>query len=292
MSFSRTSSGLSNMAIFCGADFIVFTEGGSKSFTSEDALNGNFNTLSVDIKFWSAVFKKYGFKKRVHFRALGSKTSAHDLALKAKNLEISNILVVRDSDLDVFLQGKIESPFVLYTYGYSWENDTWHKNSIISQIENFNMCLELPDGCLESVDMSLSTLDKYARRLLSLELIYRKNGLKFITECTGDQFINSRTKPILKPGPFLRLLRKNKGKIIRPAKNDMAINLENALRYCYGKLYESLCYNALCYACKNYLGIKSIPKDLIIAAMIERFKDLHDDKIDEYYQNMINNIND
>ncbi|WP_213733627.1 DUF4435 domain-containing protein [Citrobacter europaeus] len=291
MSFSRTPSGLTNMATFCSADFIVFTEGGSGSFTAEEALDGNFNTMSVDIKFWSTVFNKYGFNKRLHFRALGSKTSAEELALKAERSEVSNILVVRDSDLDDFLQRKIDSPFVLYTYGYSWENDTWHKDSIISQIECFNMSTALPENCRESIDKSFSALDKYARRLLLLELIFRKNGLKFITECTGEQFINNRSQPILKSEPFLRQLKKNKDKIVRPVNNTFTINIDSAVRYCYGKLYECLGYNALCYVCKTYLGIKSLPKQLITSAMIERFAKLEDHRIDQHYQGMINRLN-
>ncbi|HCI6149224.1 TPA: DUF4435 domain-containing protein, partial [Klebsiella quasipneumoniae subsp. quasipneumoniae] len=208
MSFSRTTSGLSNMALFCGADFIVFTEGGSKSFSTEDALTGNFNTESVDIKFWAIVFKKYGFNKRLHFRALGSKTSAEELAQKVANLEVSNIIVVRDSDLDDFSNHKIHSPFVLYTYGYSWENDTWNIKSIISLVASYNMSIDLPQVCLESIHKTFSSFNKYARRLLLLELIHRQNGIKFITECAGEQFINNKSQPNLKPQPFLRLLRK------------------------------------------------------------------------------------
>lgn len=279
------------MAIFCSADFIVFTEGGTDSFTAEEALDGNFNIRSVDIKFWSTVFNKYGFNKRLHFRALGSKTSAEELAIKVERSEISNILVVRDSDLDDFFNRKINSPFVLYTYGYSWENDTWHKDSILSQIECYNMSTELPENCLEPIDKSFSDLRKFARRLLLLEIIFRKNGLKFITECTGEQFINNKSRPGLRSEPFLKLLKKNKDKIERPANNDVMINIDSAIRYCYGKLYECLGYNAICYVCKTHLGIKAIPKQLITSAMIERFAYLQDVEIDNHYQGMINNLN-
>lgn len=290
MIFSRTSSGLSNMARFYNADLIVFTEGGTNSFSSQEALDGNFNINSVDIKFWSTALKKYGLDNKLHFRALGSKTSAEELALKVANLEIRNVLVARDSDLDDYFNRKIDSPFVLYTYGYSWENDAWHKDSVVAQLEVFNMSIHLPAPCLESIYKFFSDFNRYARRLLLLELIYRKNGLEFITSCTSEQFINSRSRPMLKMNALFRLIQENKEKVIRPAKNDIVFNLQDAVRFCYGKLYECLAYSALCYVSKTYLGIKSIPKAIIIPAMIERFSSLRNDEIDQYYQIMVERL--
>lgn len=290
MNFSRTASGLSNMAQFCGAEIIVFTEGGSTSYTTHEALNGNFNTHSVDIKFWSAALKKYGFNKKLHFRALGSKTSAEEIAIKVANLEVKNVIVVRDSDLDYFLGSKIDSPYVLYTYGYSWENDVWHKNSLISQVISFNMSVDLPEPCIELINKSFSTLDNYAKRLLLLELIHRKNGLSFITSCTGEQFINSRSQPNLKMSSLLKLLREKKEKITRPAKGNANFNLQDAIRYCYGKLYECLAYNVLCYVSKTQLGIRTIPKAVITSIMIDKFSVLQDPNIDHYYQQMIDRL--
>ena len=56
MAFTRTKSGLSNLAQFHGADVILFTEGGVQSFTFEDVCNGRFNEAAIDIKFWSAIY--------------------------------------------------------------------------------------------------------------------------------------------------------------------------------------------------------------------------------------------
>ena len=56
MSFIRTKSGLSNLAMFYGVDLMVFTEGGSESFTYDEVIKGKFNGQSVDIKFWSSIF--------------------------------------------------------------------------------------------------------------------------------------------------------------------------------------------------------------------------------------------
>ena len=51
MAFTRTSSGLTNLAQFHGVEFIVYTEGGDKSYTLEEVINGKFNKSSIDIKF-------------------------------------------------------------------------------------------------------------------------------------------------------------------------------------------------------------------------------------------------
>lgn len=290
MEFSRTPSGLSNMALFCGADFVVFTEGGSTSYNINDVINGNFNTNSVDIKFWDIALRKYGFNRSLHFRALGSKTCAEEIAIKVANSEISNVIVVRDSDLDVFLGLKIESPFVLYTYGYSWENDVWQKKSVQSQVEKLNTSTSLTQDCLNSLHDSFSVIDKYAKRLLQVELIYRRNGVKFITTCTGEQFVNNRSQPNVKMKEVLKLLRKSEGGIARPAYTGVNFNLKEATRFFYGKLYECLAYNVLCFVCKSHFGIKSIPKSLITPIMIDAFSDLDDHDINEYYINMISNL--
>ncbi|ELY5849557.1 DUF4435 domain-containing protein [Cronobacter turicensis] len=290
MSFSRTSSGLSNMARFYGAEIVVFTEGGTSSFSAKEALEGNFNINSVDIKFWSIALRKYGFNKKVHFRALGSKTSAKEIALKAANKEIHNVLVARDADLDIYLQCNIDSPFVLHTYGYSWENDVWHTKSLLAQIETLCMSQNLPDECQKAVDETLAHFHNYARRLFLLELIYRKNGQRFITALTGEYFLNCRSQPALKMGSILKLLRDNKDKVARPVRVNSLVNLQDAVRFCYGKLFECLSYSVLCYVAKTHLGFKSIPKALITSTMIERFSALRDDDIDEYYGTMINNL--
>ena len=63
MSFTRTNSGLSNLALFHGVDLIVFTEGGEESYSYEDVLASKFNERSVDIKFWSGIFSKHNFQQ-------------------------------------------------------------------------------------------------------------------------------------------------------------------------------------------------------------------------------------
>src|SRR6185437_15614878 len=124
MSFHRTPGGLFNLRYFLKVDGVIYVEGG-ESFTAEQIMNGSYTAESHDIHFWRTVFRACGSSLKLAFRAVGSKTNLQKLARLVDNGEVTGTLVAMDRDYDHLFGNKISSPQVLYTYGYSWENDVW-----------------------------------------------------------------------------------------------------------------------------------------------------------------------
>ena len=136
MSFTRTSSGLGNQYFFYDVDAVVFTEGGDVSWTFEDIRNNEFNENSVDILFWKKLFQSFKSDLNLKFKAVGSKTTVSAIALEIKSKNLNTVIAAMDSEFDHVHNHCIVHPNVLYTHGYSWENDVWDSSIIVSLLEN------------------------------------------------------------------------------------------------------------------------------------------------------------
>ncbi|HCF5363401.1 TPA: hypothetical protein NIG71_005952 [Pseudomonas aeruginosa] len=290
MSFTRTKSGLSNLGIFYGSDLIIFTEGGKKSFTKEEVEAGQYNTISIDIKFWKSVLEAHGLERTVSFRAVGSKTCSKSICEKIITGQAKNIAVAKDSDLDEFLGLKQRSPYILYTKGYSWENDVFSKDLVSEQIESLALLDNIPDEISKLIEQCYSDYENVGTRLAKLEIIFRKHGIKFISEFNGERFINSKAKPKINIQQVKQLIEQNKEKIQRP------VSLPPGTKICaytniYGKLLESLAFAVICFISKKYLQIKDIPKEIIGISMLEKYKNKITAHPDTYYTQIVSELN-
>ena len=290
MAFTRTSSGLTNLAQFHGVEFIVYTEGGDKSYTLEEVINGKFNKSSIDIKFWSTIFIKHDFNRDFQFRALGSKSVTNNICEMIENGNVRNIIVARDSDLDDFIGEKFFSPYILYTRGYSWENDVYEQELVKQQIHALLMRAELDEEYIRIVDDSYRHFKLNLGRLLRLELIYRMHGMKFITSMNGERFIDGRTLPKLKINQVRQLLREHRDGIQKPFYLDNIDLAQCPFRYCYGKLQEALAQSVISYVVGKLEGRKSVNKENIIMAMIERYQNNVAIESDQYYEQIIGDL--
>lgn len=290
MSFTRTNSGLTNMALFHGVDIIVFTEGGEASFSFSDVVQGKFNETSVDIKFWSGIFETYNFDKTVEFRALGSKTSTNKICELIYNKKINNVVVARDSDLDDFTNNKITSPLILYTKGYSWENDIYQKEIVQEQIKSMLFTHDIKQEYIDIIEDSYKRFYNQSLRLLKIEVLFRTNGIRLITACNGERFINGKSIPYLNKTQILSLVREKKSALERPANlSTIPIN-KCPITFSYGKLIEALALANITYIIGKLEGMKSLPKDLIVSSMIDRYFRKSEKSKDSYYSQLIDNL--
>ena len=123
--FQRSNSGLNNQHLFYGVDYVAYTEGGD-SLSFEKVLNGEFNDSSIDKLFWEFIVKNYS-NKSFKFKPIGSKSTLKLLLDKFMRDNISHNLICTDSEFDEVFNDKIDSDKIIYTYGYSWENDVGTK---------------------------------------------------------------------------------------------------------------------------------------------------------------------
>src|SRR5665213_77182 len=123
MSFQHSPAGLSNLHIFSRVDAIVFVEGG-ESRSIADVRSGKFDSISSDVAFWQRCFSELGPPIKLQFRAVGAKPTLLDLAREVAQ-GVTGVYVAMDRDFDHLMGQAIRAPGVLYTFGYSWENDVW-----------------------------------------------------------------------------------------------------------------------------------------------------------------------
>lgn len=290
MSFTRTRSGLSNLHLFYDSDWIVFTEGGTQTLTLEEVEKGEYNKSSVDIKFWKNVLEIYGFDKKINFRAIGSKTASESICEKIVNGEINNIIVAKDKDLDHYCGNMFNSPFILYTKGYSWENDVFIQDLTSEQIESMLLMSEVPEEINTIIHTSYSKFERVGKSLAKLEIMFRQNGIRFISNINGERFFNSKKSPFINSEQILSVLKEKKEQLKKPRTVtcdgvDICPYFSN-----YGKLLEALSITIISYVCRNFCNHKSIPKDIITTAMLERFFHKLRHSRDTYYYNLVSNL--
>jgi protein involved in ribonucleotide reduction len=290
MSFTRTNAGVSNLHLFYDAEIIIFTEGGAKSFSADEIENDQYSTSSTDIKFWGSVLKFNGYDKKIQFRAIGSKTSSKSICNKIINGEVRNVAVAKDRDLDQYISGLVDSPFILYTKGYSWENDVFTKDLTMSQIKNMLFEPDLNEEIISIINSSYDDFRFYGKHLIRLEIIFRKNGVKFISDFNGERFINLNNFPVIDRKQVKKVLSSKKEGIVRPVVSGLNTTSICPFLSNYGKLIEALSIAVIRYICKKYSTHKFIPKLMVEASMIERFAQKMSMEKDYYYFRIVNRL--
>jgi hypothetical protein len=124
--FTRTPPGLSNQSAFLGVDIVVFTESGSRTLSITEVEQGLQNGETPDSAFWRAVIETYSPQNRTfHLKTVGSKHTVRAIANMVATGQITKVAAAMDRDLDHFRGTNITHTNVIYTRGYSWENDIW-----------------------------------------------------------------------------------------------------------------------------------------------------------------------
>src|SRR3954469_4465985 len=96
--FKRTKKGLSNLHLFYNVDYIVYLEGGSKSFSKDEVYLDNFNDDTEDIVYWKNIFKKYKKNELLKFKSVGSKKTLKDISEDILAGKIKNEYMAMDNE--------------------------------------------------------------------------------------------------------------------------------------------------------------------------------------------------
>lgn len=289
MSFNRSDSGISNTHLFYDCDLILYTEGGIKSFSLDEVANGMFGTFSIDIKFWKNIFDSSGCSKKIEYRALGSKTSSKNLCEKILNGQISNVAVAKDRDLDDFIDGVQDSPHIVYTKGYSWENDVFTKQLTLRQLEAFLPIANIPEEAIELVNSAFAEFEIYGKNLVKIEILFRRSGVKFLTDMSGERFFSSK-KPYINKNEVRKIYTQKKTLVQRPVSFGLSLAEASTFRFIYGKLLKALSFTTICHICKKFSGPKSISSDIFTASMIDKFAQHLQNSPDSYYTQIVHRL--
>ncbi|WHO38206.1 DUF4435 domain-containing protein [Sphingobium sp. AP49] len=131
--FERTTAGQQNRALFYGASYTCYVEGGDQD-----------HDRSADSIFWDGVLRKYRPDLKIVFLPRGGKPVVEALARQIIDDDISNAIAAMDRDYDGLLGHEIADSRVLYSHGYSWENDAFSPEFLSSMVKSLARLTTLP----------------------------------------------------------------------------------------------------------------------------------------------------
>lgn len=297
MAFTRTPHGLENMHKFYGTDYIVYVEGGQTQYTFDQVIKYNkVNDSAIDIAFWGAVFVKFGLKFSYIIKAVGSKTTALEIAkvVVSQAKKCSRIIVAMDRDYDFINKVNIKHPRVIYTYGYSWENDLWQKNQVVSLIKNQLCVQQLDSRILNIIEENYLQFSVFLRRFSILQYLCNSVGIEFLPMnrlqsifqvkhnniCTNRVVLNKSIK----------IAKSNRDcKIVNGSKVTIRENFDIS-----GKVHKEFSYLLLGLILKKK-GKGGATKDFVESMMVSFCKSLVDFGFSKrqisYYSKVITNLN-
>ena len=263
MSFERTPLGQANRHIFMRADAIVYVEGGDQEANSEH---------SPDITYWRSLFRCYKPQQRLRFLAKGSKQNLIPLARDIINNNIANVFVAMDSDYDGLLSSKIDDSRIMYTYGYSWENDVFIDQNIFETfISIFHMCSSHQQAWIEVLE----------------RLAEFKKAIFWVAVADYVSFrIGSSVIPRSKPGKILIDRGKKQPPAVDRAKAREYVANANSEgrarstggiagfdvpRFCVGHLFEAFVARLFGWLSYKFAKAKNVSNDHITSMAIQMF---------------------
>lgn len=200
--FTRTRSGIGNLAKFHGADYIVFTEG--KVIEDEDN-DDSLSRQTIDEKYYSYLTAYICKGKTFKIKSVGNRKTALEYEEKIRKEDIKNAFVIIDKDLDGIKQSTLNHGILIKTHGYSWENDIWNESSSITVLERIsNFTQKSKSELLEKFRF----MKRRLHLLFSCDAAMQINGSSLIskTSKTGGIGINYRIRNIIPAKEIGRLI--------------------------------------------------------------------------------------
>lgn len=285
MAFVRTASGLDNQHLFHNVDLIVFVEGGvSLSKAQIDA--GIYNAQSIDTIFWSKVFEKYCNEKTVKFKAIGSKTAILKVAQDIISNNLTTVYAAMDQEFDTVLAKIYKHNRILYTFGYSWENDVWNEN-VIKAILDATTAI--------NIDAQL-VIKPFAKFLKDIKFSVYADGYLF---SKGSSFFP-------RPTNHLRIIecRTNMTTSVKKAEVTNLIQSFNLTKtnvysfgyrkkiipqkYCYGHLLGDFCKFLINYLLRSEFNVNSLGGEVVRRLGINYFFNNLSPEVNQHYMEQFN----
>ncbi|MES9859217.1 MAG: DUF4435 domain-containing protein [Candidatus Thiodiazotropha sp. LLP2] len=275
MSFRRTESGLTNLYLFFGVDAVVYLEGGA-SLCRDDVNQGLYSDSTQDIRFWQTLFKIYRSDKTYKFCSVGSKETVKSIATDILNGRVNNVIAAMDRDFDHINERLISANNIIYTFGYSWENDAWDKNALR---ETF---CSLSGACATKIDTEKEILDNYYKELASKlrgavridavlsqydnSLFDRKSYMRYV-----DIYRNGM--PAVNKEQIHHSLSEARDKVEGAIVRNTPFVL-SPLIDCFGHLFAEYAYRLLAYLLEKIRKNPKLPKDYAASMIVEKFGQL------------------
>lgn len=267
-SFTRTASGITNFHRFVRKRIIVYTEG-------QDLGGENRGSpYCPDEIYWKSIFSLFGYSDNIRFKSAGSKRNLIKIADDITNKGARNTIVTMDSDHDSFRNKRIDSPYIIYTYGYSWENDVFDRKSIVSAIRYSYSGYKIDSSIVRRIRDCYVSFLKSIKNLVKCNIFCNVNKVSFFEGKYGRVLTNaSDGMPVFSKNQFRMMVRsvnkKKKSKLER-----VSIGRMNVWRNCHGKLCDSFGKKVFSWVLTKVLGISdSLSGKGALISLMARFCD-------------------
>jgi len=160
MTFMRTSGGINAQKKFHKVDMTFHIEG--KNVNDKPGIK---TSDLCDYKYYKAILDHYLPEHRIKIKVLGCCRSVLDYHSIIKQKKLKNDIVIIDRDYNGIISSRINDYGVIYTYGYSWENDFW------TEVLSTHVIAMLTAGNNDSVDRYLKSIKRAAKRISLLSKI-------------------------------------------------------------------------------------------------------------------------
>ncbi|WP_147200719.1 DUF4435 domain-containing protein [Pantoea sp. CCBC3-3-1] len=160
MTFMRTSGGINAQKKFHRVDITFHIEGKNVQNTP------GFKTTDLcDYKYYKALLEHYLPERKVKIKVLGCCKNVLDYYELIESKKLKNNLVIVDRDYNGIISSRINDRNVIYTYGYSWENDFW------SDVVSTHVITMLTAGNKDSTNRYIKLIKRAIRRIATLSKI-------------------------------------------------------------------------------------------------------------------------
>lgn len=184
MTFTRTPSGIANYPRFFSVDVAVYIEG-----RVDDG-----GIVTSDHYFYTQLFAAHLPKKRIKIKCVGNRQSVLKYVESFSVNGRSNSLAVIDRDFEGLRCTLLDHPSLIYTYGYSWENDFWTIDLAAALVD---------DLCLRDGQSNAAFRQRYRCAMKRISFLAKLDAtLQLSGECLLPKNGNSCGIAINKSGSF------------------------------------------------------------------------------------------
>lgn len=286
--FERSEHGRQNRALFYGVDRIVYCEGGRE----EQGVMQSFDGM-----FWRKVISSVRPGLKVKILPRGRKSNLVQLAKMVTSASHGNIIIAMDRDYDEIISKLMDKPGVVYTYGYSFENDAFNPD----HLEDLFLSLSpVCDDSVDIVDLMSDLVEQFCKDTFwaqYADVCGCKIGQKVIDRKQAQKYLFGNSYGDLPKASKERLFHDvNRAKSMPNRKRVRGISLRYSMlpRLMVGHFYEAFCFKLMCYLHALYGNNSKFTKHSVRAAAIGGFAMFlilnKDAPISSYYHEVFQNL--
>ncbi|HEX8580654.1 MAG TPA: hypothetical protein VF655_13805, partial [Allosphingosinicella sp.] len=205
----------------------------------------------------------------------GGKPILERLARDILERDIEDTLVAMDSDYDDFRGRKIDDRRVLYSHGYSWENEVYASGNLERVYCTLCHCGIAPQEVRDQFEIDLAELDVTLKRATHADFYALCSGSSVLPRRAPGRVIASDPvsgKPSIVRTELIKLVGEARSKIKKPMTPHTGPP-KDALRFCVGHVFAFAIRILIKAVASIHYGRLSVPPDHLRDVALLTFSD-------------------